>query len=483
MNDMPGRPEAAASQQLSVLDQARGALIDMRGEFEKLLAGSVNPERFQRAVLAAIENNPDLLNLPAATVMAAARKAAADRLLPDGREGAIVPRYNEKTRRQEAAWQPMVRGIVKVAKLYAGVHSIDCELVYEGEPFRIEAGDDPKIVHTRVPEKVVPGREVGCYAIFRYGPAAHERERVFMSRSQIEAIRMRSPMGAKGKGPWGSDWGEMARKTVIHRGGKALALKDESGEALLRQVIEHVEEEYEFGKGGPIRDDTEPPAAGPAQAPARAPAGPRVRDVDPTTGEVQGGRQAPPPDATHAAGGAALIYVLGDGKVEEFTDTAHWRDAWIARIAAAAKKGGANALRGMLDRNDDALGAAFRIAPLAVDLIREEAEKAIQAAMSTAGPQPQGSGASAGSADPLFVPFNPDGEKPWNAWGGAMAAKLAECRSPAQVRALQSANADALNRLHKERQDSWVAWTDRVAARVAELERAAHEAQPPEPLD
>ena len=314
------------SQELTILDRATAAIVDMRPEFTKLSAGAVNIERFERAVLAALAANPKLLNAPPDSVLTACRKAAADRLVPDGKEGAIVLRWNSLARREEATWQPMVHGVIKIAKRYAGVKSVVCELVYEGEPFRVTLGDETRIEHSRVLDKVAPGKEVACYAVFHYGAASYEREREVMTRAQIEAIRERSPGFKLGKGPWVTDWGEMARKTLIHRLAKRLATSDD-GDGLLRQVIGRIEEEYEIG-----RDDTPPPQAQaqpgdnvvpmpprqPAQAQAPQAQAPQAqaRDVDPETGEIVGSEPPPHPlyvRVTMQESGKPNWRVWGDG--------------------------------------------------------------------------------------------------------------------------------------------------------------------------
>ncbi len=295
------------SQSPAIMEAAKAEIVGMRADFERLLGGSVQVDRFERAVLTAITTNPALLDLPKDTLLDACRKAASDRLKPDGREGAIVPRWNEKSKRLEAAWQPMVRGIIKIAKLYAGVQSVDVELVYEGEVFRVLKGDERRIIHEGNPALAIVGKEVAAYAIFVYGPEMHQREREVMSVAQINAIRDRSPGASRGKGPWVTDWGQMACKTVLHRLGKRMAARDEDGEGLLAQVLQRIEEEYDFADRK--QDDRPPaqqasaPASGQAAGSSSTPgdrfrsATQGARDVDPATGEVVGAKAEPDPNA------------------------------------------------------------------------------------------------------------------------------------------------------------------------------------------
>src|SRR3546814_9174090 len=68
---------------------------------------SIPVEKFHRVAVTAISSNPDLLNVDRTSLFGALMKAAQDGLLPDGREGAIVP-FKGK-----ASWMPMVAGIMK----------------------------------------------------------------------------------------------------------------------------------------------------------------------------------------------------------------------------------------------------------------------------------------------------------------------------------------------------------------------------------
>ncbi len=248
------------------VEAASAEIIGLRSEFEKMLGGAVGVERFERAVLTAIQRDPDLLSYPRDSLVSAGLKAAQDRLLPDGREGAFVVRWNSKARRKEVTWAPMVYSIVKVAKAYAGVRSLSCEIVYEGEPFRILMGDEMRIEHERIPSCVVPGAEVGCYAIFCL--ADGDRVREFMTSAEIRHVEENSESAKKGVGPWKAWRGEMMRKTVIRRLSKRVPALDEGGEAL-RRVIERVDEDYSFGR--PALEAVAEPVA-PPERPVIAPA-------------------------------------------------------------------------------------------------------------------------------------------------------------------------------------------------------------------
>lgn len=84
-----------------------GQMMDREAQFKAALPAHIPVERFMRVILTAIQNNPALLQVSRKSLFNAAVKAAQDGLLPDSREGAIVP-YKD-----EAQWLPMIAGLRK----------------------------------------------------------------------------------------------------------------------------------------------------------------------------------------------------------------------------------------------------------------------------------------------------------------------------------------------------------------------------------
>lgn len=200
-----------------------------------LLPPDVSPEKFRQVALAAIRQKPDLMRCNRQSLFNACLNAAQDGLLPDGREGAIVPRKNL------AVWQPMIGGIYKRVKTSGSVASLSANIVYDGEEFEVLLGDDDRIVHRRDMSRVAKGNEVAAYAIATLKDGTKERE--VMTWQQIEDVRKVS--AAADSGPW-RDWpDEMARKTVVRRLAKRLPVLDPADEALQR-TIHRVDALYDF---------------------------------------------------------------------------------------------------------------------------------------------------------------------------------------------------------------------------------------------
>ena len=167
-------------------------LTTLTPEFAKTLPPGMTADRFARVALTAVQNNPDLLNCNPQSLFNACMKAAQDGLLPDGREGAIIPRKGMAT------WQPMVQGLVAKAKRRGSVTNLVANIVYDGEPFEVLMGDDDRIVHRRELDKVHKGSEVAVYAIATLKDGTKERE--VMTWEEVQAVRKMST--TPNVGPW-----------------------------------------------------------------------------------------------------------------------------------------------------------------------------------------------------------------------------------------------------------------------------------------
>lgn len=214
----------------------------------------MTPERFGRVALTAIQNAPNLLKCEPGSLWNACMKAAQDGLLPDGREGAIIPRAGQ------AVWSPMVQGLIAKAKRRGSVTNLVANIVYEGEPFEVLMGDEDRILHRRELNRVQKGNEVAVYAIATLKDGTKERE--VMTWEEVQAVRRMST--TPNAGPWVTSEGEMARKTCIRRLSKRLPALDDDDDDL-RQAIERVDELYPFGKNAPqkpapIIEHAAPPA-------------------------------------------------------------------------------------------------------------------------------------------------------------------------------------------------------------------------------
>jgi len=201
-----------------------------------ILPSHIPAERFANVVRTAINNNPSLMRCTKQSLWNACMKAAQDGLLPDSREGAIVP-YGENEDGNKkpdiATWMPMIAGIRKKARNSGEIKDWYVEIVYDGDIFDYQKGDDPRLVHKpcrpslRNPAGLAHHGIVAAYSIAVLSDGYKTAPEV-MWIEDIEAIRAKSK--AK-KGPWSDAafYPEMCKKVVARRHAKSLPRHSRAG--------------------------------------------------------------------------------------------------------------------------------------------------------------------------------------------------------------------------------------------------------------
>lgn len=222
----------------------------MRPQLAMSLPSHIKPERFERVVMTAVNNNPSLLSADRRSFFNACTKAANDGLLPDGREGALV------IFKGIVQWMPMVFGLIKLIRQSGEIDSVGARIVYQKEideqspshptrkrfEFIVEDGKE-KLFHDPMlwGER---GEKVLVYGYARFKDTGHV-EYMPLHRKDVE--KRKNASRTSGAGPW-KDWeDEMWLKTAIRALAKRLPL---SADVLSR--IERDDEPSEFDK---LRND------------------------------------------------------------------------------------------------------------------------------------------------------------------------------------------------------------------------------------
>jgi recombination protein RecT len=209
--------------------ELKAELVQMTASFQAALPTSINAERFIRTIVTAVQMEPKLLAADRKSLFLACMKAAQDGLLLDGREAGLSVYNDRQNGGQTVAYLPMVGGILKKIRQSGEISSVRAHVVYEGDEFEYELGDDERIVH-RPSLTAQGGKIVAAYAIAKFKDGDIQRE--VMSSAQIK--RIASKATGIGKRCWESDEGEMSKKTVIKRLGKRLPSSND-----LQQVFEN----------------------------------------------------------------------------------------------------------------------------------------------------------------------------------------------------------------------------------------------------
>jgi recombination protein RecT len=220
-----------------------------QAQFKAALPAHIPVERFVRVVLTAVQTSPRLAEMDRASLWNACMRAAQDGLLPDGREGALVPFKGKVT------WIPMVGGIRKKVRNSEAIATWDVHAVHAKDQFQFELGDDPYIKHkpymprplersggetdeqyrARLRAHVDPGPLVAVYsvAVLKTG----ERSRDMMTRADVELVRdtyARKDDDGKFSPMWRNSFDEAAKKTLARRHAKVLPMSTDLDDLLRR---------------------------------------------------------------------------------------------------------------------------------------------------------------------------------------------------------------------------------------------------------
>lgn len=213
-------------------DTFKGFLVQKKTEIEAVLPAHVTFEKFQRVVLTAISMNNDLLS-DGKSLFQSCVQCAADGLMPDGKEAALVI-FNTKDKKtdtwhKKVLYMPMVKGLIKLARNSGEVSNLTAQIVCQNDTFNIDLASDERPTHKVNLEKT-RGDMIAAYAIATFKDGTFQCE--IMSKEEIDKIKSISKGIKKNNageeyGIWVDWYEEMARKTVLKRLMKYLSLSPE----------------------------------------------------------------------------------------------------------------------------------------------------------------------------------------------------------------------------------------------------------------
>lgn len=162
-------------------------------------------------------------------------------LNPAAKEAYLIPRWNSLTQSNEACLDPSYIGLVKLLTDTGSVKSMVCQIVYTADTFEIDlANNSSPVIHKPSLSQSKRDTVLGVYALATLADGTRQVE--WMDLAEIEQIRSRSEtykafLANKIKScTWASDFGEMARKTVIKRIYKYLPRSEKA--AVLDRAVE-----------------------------------------------------------------------------------------------------------------------------------------------------------------------------------------------------------------------------------------------------
>lgn len=225
------------SKQLTPIGQICQTLDKMEGDFSQTLNGTgVNPKRFLATAKTAIQTHADkdrLANADRQSLYLAIKKSASDGLMPDNREAALVV-YGSQVQ-----YQPMVQGLVKLARNSGEIESINSEVVYSNDEFNLFY-DFEGVQFTHKPLWTGDrGEPVLVWASVKL--KSGERMARAYDKKRIMSIATRSKQSGNYDPAKGKDWEEFWRKAAIRN-----ILKYAPKSTALDQAMEAMDAEFEY---------------------------------------------------------------------------------------------------------------------------------------------------------------------------------------------------------------------------------------------
>lgn len=207
----------------------RTMLERSRDQIKKALPAHLTADRLLRVAMTSIQKTPKLLDCTQQSLLACIMTCAQLGLEPDQFLGQayLVPFKDTKKGVTICTLIPGYRGYIALARRSGEVQTVSSHVVYERDTLELEYGVEDKLRHKPTMEGE-PGNPIGAYCIFKYKDGSYSFD--FMSVAEIEKIRARSK--SANDGPWATDWGEMAKKTVIKRHSKLAPLSVEFAKAV-----------------------------------------------------------------------------------------------------------------------------------------------------------------------------------------------------------------------------------------------------------
>ena len=225
----------------NIVAPVRGRMLEMAGEGGENLVAKIS-----NTLEIAIRKNPDILKCTQESIQTAVLNAAADGLLPDGKQAVILP-YREKYKdeggtdkwREAAQYQPMVHGVIKRLKELGDVYKIVVDVVREKDEFEANRADHDQTHHKVDLFEKDRGQIVGAYCIFKNkdGEVVH---REIMDKTNLDKVRSASK--SSNSPAWNTWEEEMCKKAVLRRGSKYITLNDNR----LHEMIERMDAMFEY---------------------------------------------------------------------------------------------------------------------------------------------------------------------------------------------------------------------------------------------
>lgn len=213
--NVPAKQPAQAQTVMALLESP-----DVKSKLAMAIPKHLTVDRLLRVAMSAIRVNPTLLKCTPQSLVACVMGCAQLGLEPEPFLGQayLVP-YKKNKKLPNGQWEttmeaqliPGYRGYIALARRSGEVQTVMAQAVFANDTFRLRYGVESTIEHE--PAEGDRGPFKGAYVVFKYKDGSYSFD--YMSKADIDKIRARSK--SADKGPWVTDYEEMAKKTVIRR--------------------------------------------------------------------------------------------------------------------------------------------------------------------------------------------------------------------------------------------------------------------------
>lgn len=264
--------EPEPGKELTLLDKRILDVRSMEEQFAAAMPHGAEAKQLVRDAITALRNVPELAECTRSSFMGALMTAAQLSLRPNVAalgHGWILPFRDRSEGVKVATWITGYEGMIELSHRTERIASISAHTIYSNEKHLVRFGTDERIEHEPIftSERGVPVLWYACCWLTNGGYSFH-----VMGKPDVERIRLRSK--AKDKGPWVTDYNEMAKKSCLRQLWKwmpkdstiamALAADDVVRDDFSAEGLEHltqvvVDPAAAAGDGDPGYGDEPPP--------------------------------------------------------------------------------------------------------------------------------------------------------------------------------------------------------------------------------
>lgn len=197
----------------------------MKDRIAAVLPKHLTAERVVQMAATTIHRNPKIASCTPTSLLGSVMQASILGFPPVDALGYcyFVPYGND------VQFQIGYRGMIELARRSGKIKMVYAEVVREGDDFVAEFGLEPKLEHKPKFDSGKPLTHV--YAVCHFNDGGYNF--VVLSRSEVERLRMRSPMqNATPTGAWKSDYDAMAKAKALKQLSKYLPLNIDQVSAL-----------------------------------------------------------------------------------------------------------------------------------------------------------------------------------------------------------------------------------------------------------